>query len=158
MPELSRYFIRAGIVCFVLSIIVALIEPLGQVLQIGSMYRLSLMPVFWHLLAVGWITQIIIGVSIWMFPRYSKKKPKGPDAVGWATFVLINLGLLIRVVLEPWQPAGAWDTVRQAGLISSAGLQWLGGLGYVLIIWPRVKTKEQMRKQKRKNKSKEPQS
>lgn len=158
MPEISRYFIRAGIVCFVLSIMVAIVEPLGQVLNIGSLYRLSLMPVFWHLLAVGWITQIIIGVSIWMFPRYSKEKRRGPITIGWAAFILLNLGLLIRIVLEPWQPGSAIDGIRQAGLIGSAAMQWLAGLGYVLIIWPRVKTKEQMRKKKRKNKGKEQQA
>lgn len=158
MPEISRYFIRAGIVCFILSIIVAIIDPLGQVLNIDWLYRLSLMPVFWHLLAVGWITQIIMGVSIWMFPRYSKEKRRGPITIGWVAFVLLNLGLLIRVIMEPWQPVGELDSVRQAGLISSAAMQWLAGLGYVLIIWPRVKTKEQMRKKKRKNKGKEHQS
>lgn len=145
-------------VCFVLAILVALADPLGQVLAFGSLYRLSLMPVFWHLLAVGWITQIIIGVSIWMFPRYSKEKKRGPITIGWIAFGLLNLGLLIRIVMEPWQAPTELDGLRQAGLVGSSVMQWLAAVGYVAIIWPRVKTREQMRKKKRRNKDREKKS
>jgi hypothetical protein len=50
----------------------------------------------------------------------------------------LNLGLLLRVVGEPAQLAGAGGGEL---LLLSAGLQLLGGWAFVLNIWPRVKAK-----------------
>lgn len=107
----------------------------------------GLMPVFWHFLLVGWITQIIMGVSVWMFPRKRRGKVGGGETWAWAAFFCINAGLALRAIAEPVNAisvAGAWV---QWGVVVSAGLQVAGGLAYVIGIWPRVKGK---RKRKRK--------
>ena len=45
----------------------------------------ALSPVYFHLFMVGWVTQLIFGVVYWMFPRYSRDKPRGSE--GWQTRV-----------------------------------------------------------------------
>ena len=76
----------------------------------------------------------------WMFPKYSKERPRGSEPLGWATFILLNLGSIVRVVGEPAQtlhPSATWGWL----LAISAVLQWLGGLGFVINTWGRVKEK-----------------
>jgi heme/copper-type cytochrome/quinol oxidase subunit 1 len=85
---------------------------------------------------VGWLTQLIFGVAFWMFPRYSAAQPRGSERLAWAAFILLNVGLLIRAVVEPWH------TVSGRGgnaLVLSAGLQLLAGLAFAVNTWPRVR-------------------
>jgi hypothetical protein len=85
----------------------------------------------------GWLTQLIFGIAIWMFPVYSKAQPCGPEWLGWGIFSILNTGLLIRVIFEPLQgisPSnfGGWM------LVLAALLQWLSGLDFVanvLMCW-----------------------
>lgn len=97
-------------------------------------------PVFYHLLMVGWISQAIFGVSLWMFPRYAKERPRGYDSLSWFAFWTINTGLLLRFFFEPYVNQ---QNAFLAGpvLLLSAVLQWLGALGYTLNIWHRVREK-----------------
>lgn len=109
----------------------------------------NLSPLFWHFLVVGWITQIIMGVSLWMFPSRKRGKPGGMTA-GWIAFAGINLGLVLRGVAEPF--TGSLTLAGQWALVLSALLQVAGGISYVIGIWSRVKGK-QHRKRNRKKKS-----
>jgi len=106
------------------------------------------LPVFWHLLLVGWITQVIIGVSIWMFPRQSREAPRGNLDLARAAFYLLNAGLILRAISEPWRNRFALFPWL---LAASALLQWAGGLCYVGMIWPRVRGKK--KRVRRKSKS-----
>jgi heme/copper-type cytochrome/quinol oxidase subunit 1 len=93
-------------------------------------------PTHLHLLVVGWLTQVIFGVAYWMFPRYSPARPRGHERLGWAAFLLLNGGLLLRIVGEPYHALG------QGGgglLVASALLQLLAGWAFVLNTWPRVR-------------------
>ena len=73
---------------------------------------LWLTPVTIHLLVVGWVTGMIFGVAYWMFPKFSTEQPRGANGLAVASFVLLNLGLLLRVVGEPM--AVGWLLVTSA--------------------------------------------
>lgn len=139
MPAISRWFIKAGLVYFLTAMLLAI--GLKAQLRFPALRFLAFFnPVYYHLLTVGWITQIIMGVSHWMFPRFSREMPRGNEALAWLVFVLLNAGLLMRLTGEPLMvlyPAGIWDTL----LILSAVLQWLAGALYIRMIWPRLKGK-----------------
>ena len=64
-------------------------------------------PTYLHLVTVGWLTNLIFGVAFWMFPRYTAESPRGSDALGWASYAGLNAGLLLRLIGEPAQLAGA---------------------------------------------------
>src|SRR5690606_4328602 len=98
----------------------------------------TLSPVYFHLLMVGWVTQLIFGVVFWMFPKYSPQRPRGSERLGWAAYWLLNAGLLLRVVAEPGQ-ALAPNPVLGSGLALSAVLQWAAGMAFVANTWNRVK-------------------
>ena len=135
MPPLARWFIRLALIYLVLALL------LGVLLVGGPLWGWNLpgiFPIYIHLFVVGWLTQMIFGVAYWMFPKYSRERPRASEAVGWAVLVLINLGLLLRAVSEPQvaaAPAGPWGWL----LVVSALCQWLAGLMFVANSWGRVK-------------------
>lgn len=134
MPRLTRWLIRAAIVHFIAAL------ALGIVMQVPAAARLPLMrsiwPAYLHLLAVGWLTQLIFGVAYWMFPRYSADRPRGSGRLGWAGFFLLNGGLIMRVVAEPWHAVtGRGGTA----LVVSAALQLFAAIAFVANTWPRVR-------------------
>lgn len=112
----------------------------GAVMQTPLAARLSLFRALWptyvHLLVVGWLTQLIFGVAYWMFPRYSAERPRGSERLGWTTFALLNIGLLLRVIAEPWH---ALTGQGAALLVGSALLQLLAGWTFVANTWPRIR-------------------
>jgi hypothetical protein len=139
MPPLTRWFIKLSFVYLAASLGAGFLVVSGPVLPLGR-FPAALAPVYFHLFLVGWVSQLIFGVVFWMFPKFSPQRPRGSEALGWATLILINAGLLLRTVGEPLHAL-----LPQAGygwlLAVSAVLQWLGGLAFVANTWGRVKEK-----------------
>lgn len=94
--------------------------------------------VFYHLLAVGWATQLIAGVALWMFPPLSRERPRGDERLGWAAYGTLNLGLLLRVVAEPLLAYGRQPWLTPA-LLAAALLQAVAVWLLIAALWPRVK-------------------
>jgi hypothetical protein len=134
VPPLTRWLVKAAL----LYLIAALV--LGVAMQLPMAGRYPVLAVLWptylHVLVVGWLTQLIFGVAYWLFPRYSAERPRGSERLGWATFVLLNAGLLLRLVGEPWRALGRGG---HAVLLVSAVAQLLAVWCFVLNTWPRVK-------------------
>lgn len=130
MPLLTRVFIKTGMICLALAL------TLGILLAFGITN--GFFPVYIHLLVFGWLTQLIFGVIFWMFPKYSTEKPRGNETLGWWTYVLLNLGLLVRGIAEPMQATRA-NTFSAWMLVLSAILQFASGLLFVINSWGRVK-------------------
>jgi heme/copper-type cytochrome/quinol oxidase subunit 1 len=134
VPSLTRWYVRTALLYLVAALIVAV------AMQGAFAARFPLLGVLWptylHMLIVGWITQLIFGVAYWLFPRYSAEQPRGSERLGWSSFALLNAGLLLRIVGEPWRALGGsvgWM------LVGSALLQLGGGWAFVANTWVRVK-------------------
>lgn len=100
----------------------------------------ALNPIYIHMLVVGWLTQLIFGVIYWMFPIISKENMRGDPRLAWAVVILLNTGLLLRVICEPWRAMES-TSINGAGLVISAILQTIAGYLFVLVCWPRVRKK-----------------
>ncbi len=132
MPLLTRIFIKTAMIHFTLALVLGIMLAL----DVSN----GLFPVYIHLLVFGWLTQLIFGVVFWMFPRSSAEKPRGSETLGWWTYALLNIGLLLRAIGEPIQstqpsPISGWT------LVLSAILQFLAGLMFVVNSWGRIKEK-----------------
>ena len=137
MPPLARWYIRTALVYLVAALLVGVALMLGPLLRLPPAIS-ALQPVYFHLLMVGWVTQLIFGVVFWMFPKQSSEQPRGSQRLGWATYWLLNIGLLLRAVGEPLvavQPGSGAGWL----LAASAVLQLLAGWAFVVNTWGRVK-------------------
>ena len=139
MPPLTRALVRAAlawlVVAFVLLGLVAASPAMPSLGRFGA-----LGPTAVHALVVGFTTQLIFGVALWMFPR--PRKPEGAErrAIGWAVVGLLNAGLALRLLAEPlvaFLGTGAWGLV----LLASAAAQLLAVSGFVVLAWPRVRSR-----------------
>lgn len=137
MPLLSQWFIKIGMGYFVAGMLLGMAMLLQPVLNWSPGIQ-ALRPVYLHFLFIGWVTQIIIGVSYWMFPKQSKERPRGSEPLGWAVLILLNIGLILRAVGEP-----AMLLAPQAGLGWMLGIASIcllaAGWGYIFNTWGRVK-------------------
>ncbi|HLA44244.1 MAG TPA: hypothetical protein VJZ27_12450, partial [Aggregatilineales bacterium] len=98
----------------------------------------GLRPVSVHLIAVGWLTQLIFAVIYWMFPIISRENPHGSTWIGWFGFACLNLGLLARAFFETGMFQGLPEAAHR-GLVGSAILQWSGATAWVVISWGRIR-------------------
>lgn len=131
MPALARYAVRTSLVYLLAALLVG-------VALVAFPQVPGLTPVYFHLFMVGWVTQFIMGVAFWMFPKFTRERPRGSPALGWVVYGLLNLGLLLRAVGEPLT-AGAGGERWGWLLVASALLQWLAGMGFIGNTWLRIK-------------------
>jgi hypothetical protein len=100
----------------------------------------SIQPTALHLIVVGWLTQLIFGIALWMFPPWSRSQPRGSEPLNWACYAMLNAGLVFRLVGEPfnsYQPA-AWSRWL---LVISAILQVFAVWVFIGLVWTRVRGK-----------------
>lgn len=143
----ARYFIRTALAYLLAAFLVGGLVLINQGLALDSHIG-TLLPVFYHLLMVGWATQLICGVAFWMFPPLSREQPRGDERMGWFTYTALNVGLLLRVIAEP---LNTWHPTLWLGwaLALSALLQVLAIWMFVVAIWPRVKGRPTNRQQRK---------
>ncbi len=137
MPLVTRWYIRTSLVFLVLAfaagVLLAGRVPLALPDEVSA-----LSPVFFHLLFVGFVTQLIFGVVFWMFPKHSRENPRGSERMAWVTYALLNAGLVLRMVFEPANQMGRQPVFGWL-LVGSAVLQWAAGVLFVANTWLRIK-------------------
>lgn len=139
MPALTRWYLKSALAYLATALLLALLLALPHTLPLPPFIRI-MTPAYFHLFLVGWVTQMIFGVIYWMFPIITRARPRGNQAVGWASYGLLNSGLLLRVAGEPLVSLYPESWVGWL-LALSALLQWLAALLFVLLAWPRIKEK-----------------
>lgn len=140
MPKITRWFIKSSLVFFTIALALSAAQAVNATWEIATWLN-SFAPVYYHLFMVGWVTQLIFGIVIWMFPKYTLEKPRGNESMAWATFWLLNIGLTLRLFGEPLIFMYPKTQFLGSILVLSALLQWLAGLLFVTNTWGRVKEK-----------------
>lgn len=139
MPLSTRLFIKSGILYLIAGIILSFISEIPD-LGLSPL----LLPVYWHMIVVGWITQIIIGVSYWMFPRATKGKRNTDSKIILAVFITLNAGLLLRFIAEPFIPLISNNELIFWSIVISSILQLTAIILFIMEIWPRVRGKAKL--------------
>ena len=150
MPTTTRIYVKASVLYLAIGAVLGALLLINRWTPLGP-WVLSLKVSHVQFLVVGWLTQLILGVAWWLFPplkiglRRDEPRPvrrgqaqRGSEPLIWATFVCLNLGILLRGVLEPvyvWTRIGAFQA-----LTGVSGLFLLAGaVTFVLNMWARVR-------------------
>ena len=143
MPPIARNFVKAAFLYFLAAFLLGALMMLDRWLSFSRWLRVVYLSQL-HLLMVGWITQLAIGVAYWIFPRFLKEqdpRPRGSDTLAWFVLISLNAGLLLRFVIEPFYLMGAKPWL--AALMALSGvLQALAAVGFGWIIWGRIRAME----------------
>lgn len=135
MPPLTRWYLKSALLYLAAALLLSIVLALPGDLPV---FVRAMNPAFFHLFLVGWVTQMIFGVIYWMFPIITRAQPRGNVRLGWASYILLNGGLLLRVVGEPLLVARPGAGLGWL-LTVSALLQWAAAVIFVVLAWPRVK-------------------
>jgi cbb3-type cytochrome oxidase subunit 1 len=143
MPPLARTFVKAAFVYFVAAFVLGALMALDQWLSFSRWLQATYYSQL-HLLVVGWVTQLAIGVAYWIFPRFRKEqdaRPRGSDTVTWGVLICLNAGLVLRFLFEPFYLAGPRPWLAAVVALSGV-LQALAALGFGWLIWGRIRPME----------------
>ena len=130
MPPVTRLFIRTSLLMLLSGIAIGAIglaEPSWMTHERSVAHT--------HLLLVGWLINMVVGVAWWMFPRIPGTVAPAPWMVaGWGA---MNSGMLLRVAVDVF--GDGMTAAPAATRWTSAALQ-LGGITLVVaLLWWRVR-------------------
>ncbi len=117
---------------------------LGGVLLIAEAFRASWVgawgTVHAHILFVGWFVQFAIGIGFWLLPR--RKTPPKPygynEALAYTGYSLLNIGLVLRILVEPFYLSGSIEGIVVIVTLSISGvLQAVAGVIWAWQLWGR---------------------
>jgi heme/copper-type cytochrome/quinol oxidase subunit 1 len=137
MTPLIRRYIKTSFVFLLAGLLLGAYVVVGQFVLDVYPPRL-LITAHAHLLLVGFMLMMVMGVATWVFPRSARDDPRYRPELAEAVYWVMTVATVIR--------AGAEISVALAGTL---GLRWLialGGLGqlagtalFVLNMWRRVR-------------------
>lgn len=137
MPPLVRRYIKTSFVFLVLGLL------LGGYLIVGE-FALGLYPprifvtAHVHLLLVGFMLMIVMGVATWMFPRPARDDGRYRPELAEAVYWLLTLGTAVRAAAE--LATGIWGGTALRLAVAAGGLaQLAGAVVFVVNMWWRVR-------------------
>lgn len=134
MTPVSRWFIKVGLLWFLLGGLLGGLFLVFKGLR-SPVNWYALAPAHGHIMFVGFVIHLVMGVAYWMFPR--PKRSRYSQRLAWVNLGLLDAGLALRVVFEPWQTLGGG--LVTGWLVALSGLlQFLGVAIFVYNIWDRI--------------------
>lgn len=141
MPRESRLFVKTGLLflglTFALGGVLLIVEAFGRPVPAAAIIEHV------HMGDVGWLVNIVIGIALWMLPlnreRFPATNGRYPPGIAYACFALLNGGLAVRLIAEPWYQLGSSPPLAAALLVLAAVAQPLAIALFVFVAWQRVR-------------------
>ncbi|MHA2621816.1 MAG: hypothetical protein V2G42_09165 [bacterium JZ-2024 1] len=130
-----RLMLKTALAYFSVGILLGLAMYLGYGVPSLS-WLLRLRTTHAHLVLVGGVLQVIMGVALWMFPRRDGSPAFTPEPDGLRLYLLLNAGTLLRALSEPF--FGAHIAVFWFAF-SGAILQSVAFFYFISLIWARIR-------------------
>ncbi len=132
-----RYFIKTSIVFLIFGVLTGFYMMFMQdVMKIG--YGYSLISAHTHLILVGSVMMMIMGVALWFFPRPEKDDTKyNPDLIK-VTYYVMTISTVLRFISEFALAYVELSALRYLDVVASFG-QIAAMLLFFYSIWGRVR-------------------
>jgi len=134
LTRVPRWFLKLGFIWFLAGGAMGGLFLVFKALGLWPVWRVFIAP-HGHIMFVGFITHLIMGVSDWMFPR--PKQTRYTERRSIAALVILNAGLVLRVVFEPWLALRS-GTLPQIMLALSGVAQFVAIAIFVYNMWDRI--------------------
>ena len=137
MYAIVRRFIKTGIVFLLIGLALGVYMLIRRELT-GSWPHPYLVSAHTHVVLVGFVMFMILGVALWLFPRPHRDDVRYRPALIEVSYWLLLLGTSDRFVAEM---ARAWlGASSLRWLVIVGGLSQAAGLGvYVWTMWSRIR-------------------
>jgi hypothetical protein len=128
MIKTSLFYLFVGVILGFMMVLAFRNPSLSWFLKLRSVHV--------HILLVGSFLQLIMGVSLWMFPRKKEPPHITGEEEGLPLYIMLNLGVLLRSFSEPW--AFTKDLAYYVSLMGT-GIQVISIIYFIVLIWGRVR-------------------
>src|SRR4029453_13792766 len=88
-----------------------------------------------HLLLVGFMLMIVMGVATWMFPRPGRDDARYPPPPAEAVYWIMTIGTALRAISEVAAGVTEGTAVLRALIVVGGSAQLMGALLFVLNMW-----------------------
>ena len=137
MPPLIRRYIKTSFVFLLLGMVLGTYATVEVNLR-GRGVPWPLVTAHVHLILVGFMLMLVIGVATWMFPRAARDDPRYRPGLAEAVYWLLTVSTGVRTVGEL---ASAVAGTRGGSPLAALGGfgQLAGALLFVVNMWVRVR-------------------
>lgn len=137
MPPVVRRYIKTSFVFLVVGLLLGGYLVVAQFVMGAAPPRLFI-TAHVHLLLVGFMLMIVMGVATWMFPRSSRDDPRYRPALAEAVYWVMTGATALRAAAEI---LGGLSGLPALGIVITAGAlgQLLGAALFALNMWGRIR-------------------
>jgi cbb3-type cytochrome oxidase subunit 1 len=137
MPPLVRRYVKTSFVFLMAGLLVGAWIVVAE-LVVGSHPPRMFVTAHVHLLLVGFVLMIVMGVATWMFPRPAREDARYRPALAEAVYWVVTLATAARAAAELAAPFTAAPGVRVIVALGGLG-QVAGAVLFVANMWWRVR-------------------
>ncbi|MCK6445484.1 MAG: cbb3-type cytochrome c oxidase subunit I [Planctomycetes bacterium] len=138
MPPLVRRYIKTAFAFLVLGLLTGLHISAVQYLGFGVM-RQGYIPAHAHMILVGFLLMVIMGVALWMFPKPAEGDPRWKPARFELVYWLIVVGVIGRStgeIVREYSLAHGWNVL----VFGASCLEVLAVIVFVVGMLPRIRS------------------
>ena len=137
MPPLIRRYIKTSFAFLITGLILGGYLTVGQFL-LGTYLPRLVTTAHVHLLLVGFMLMMVMGVATWMFPRPARDDARYRPELAEAVYWVMTVATALRAIAELLAGWSAAPILRV--LVAAGGLgQLLGAALFVVNMWTRVR-------------------
>jgi heme/copper-type cytochrome/quinol oxidase subunit 1 len=137
VPPLIRRYIKTSFVFLVAGLLVGAYILIGEFV-LGVFPPRLFITAHVHLLLVGFMLMLVMGVATWMFPRPARDDMRYRPELAEAVYWVMTLATIVRSISELLAPFTGAPVLRT--LIALGGLGQLAGTAlFVVNMWWRVR-------------------
>ncbi|HET7599106.1 MAG TPA: cbb3-type cytochrome c oxidase subunit I [Gemmatimonadales bacterium] len=138
MGPLVRRYLRTAIAFLILGLLLGVWMLVQR--EVGGSYPAPrVVSAHTHVILVGFVMMMILGVALWMFPRPERDDPRYRPAVAEVAYWLVTVSTAVRFVGEVTSPPAPGPLV--GWVIVAAGLGQVAGLiAFFYNLLPRIRT------------------
>jgi cbb3-type cytochrome oxidase subunit 1 len=137
MPPLIRRYIKTSFAFLVLGLLIGGHLVVGEFL-LGVYPPRLFITAHVHLLLVGFMLMLVMGVATWMFPRPARDDARYRPELAEAVYWVMTGATTLRAVAEVAAGLSPWPLLRFLIALGSLG-QLLGAALFVTNMWWRVR-------------------
>lgn len=132
-----RYFIKTSIAFLILGIITGLRMSFAKYIS-GTGYTQELISAHTHIILVGSVMMMIMGVALWFFPRPEKDDKKyNPDLI-WVVYWMMTIATILRFI---FQLIGSYYFIKwvNISIVIFSSLQVVAMILFFYSMWGRIR-------------------
>jgi heme/copper-type cytochrome/quinol oxidase subunit 1 len=135
---LVRRYLKTGIVFLLVGLVTGGVMLVRRELT-GIYPSPALVSAHAHVILVGFVMMMILGVAHWMFPRPIRDDPRYRPGAAETAYWVMTVATALRFAAELASPATAAPLVRAAVVAGGLG-QIVGVALFFYNMWPRIRT------------------